>query len=349
MALMEHDDCKMFALSETGDFGRAVADCLGIDLTEHEERDFEDGEFKIRPLSSVRDSNVSVIQSLHGDEQYSPADKLCRLMLLLGAVRDAAAGQVTAVIPYLCYARKDRKTKSRDPIATRYIAAALESVGIDRIVTLDVHNLAAYQNAFRCHSEHLEARMHFVSYFASKLRDEQVTVVSPDAGGVKRAEQFRESLQAALGRSVAGAFMEKQRSAGIVSGESFVGDVDGRVAIVLDDLISTGTTLTRTAHACRRHGAIAVHTIATHGLFVGDAPHILDDDAIDSVVITNSIPPFRMRGSKAARKLVVLDVAGLVAEAIHRIHAGGSIVDLLEQPVESVDVIPATQQPTLSG
>jgi ribose-phosphate pyrophosphokinase len=174
--------------------------------------------------------------------------------------------------------------------------------------------------------------MLFVAHFAQQAGASPLTVVSPDAGGVKRAERFRQSLEQALQQSVTNAFMEKQRSGGVVSGEAFVGDVQGRTAIIVDDLISTGTTLARTARACRDRGAVAVHTAATHGLFVGDANTILADESLDSVVITNTVPPLRLTNSVVRDKLVVLDAAPLVSEAIRRIHTGGSIVELLEAP-----------------
>ena len=228
-----------------------------VELDAHEEREFEDGEHKARPLVSVRDRDVYVLQSLHSDAQQSVNDKLVRLLLFLGALKDASAARVTAVVPYLAYARKDRKSKPRDPVSTRYVAQLFEAVGVDCIVTLDVHNLAAFQNAFRCRCENLEANPLFVAHFAGRLADADVVVVAPDAGGIKRAEDFRRRLAAALGRPVPMAFAEKHRSSGIVSGEALVGDVSGRVAIIVDDLISGGTTAARAAQACRARGAQA--------------------------------------------------------------------------------------------
>jgi N-terminal domain of ribose phosphate pyrophosphokinase len=199
---MNREDLSIFALGASRDFGERVSACLGIPLSALEEREFEDGEHKARPLVSVRGKDVFVIQSLYGDSRQSVNDKLCRLLFFLGALRDASAASVTAVAPYLCYARKDRKSKSRDPVTTRYVAALLEAVGADRVVTMDVHNLAAFQNAFRIHTDHLEAKNLFVEYFVPLVRpliqQAEVVVVSPDAGGVKRAEDFRQ----ALGRSL---------------------------------------------------------------------------------------------------------------------------------------------------
>lgn len=191
---MNHAAPVVFALQASRDFGEKVCAVAGVSLSAHEEREFEDGEHKTRPLVNVRNRDVYVIQSLYGDQQQSVNDKLCRLLFFLGALRDASAGRVTAVVPYLCYARKDRKSKPRDPVTTRYVAALFEAVGTGRVVTLDVHNLAAFQNAFRIRTDHLEARGLFVDHFAPLVQSEEIVVVSPDAGGVKRAEDFRQAL-----------------------------------------------------------------------------------------------------------------------------------------------------------
>lgn len=331
---MQRGELAIFAPEASRDFGEQVGAHLGLGLSKHEEREFEDGEHKIRPLDNVRGRDVFVIQSLYADGRQSVNDKLCRLLFFLGALRDASAEQVTAVVPYLCYARKDRKSKPRDPVTTRYVAALFEAVGVDRLITLDVHNLAAFQNAFRIRSDHLEARKLFVDYFAPLVGQQEVVVVSPDAGGVKRAEEFRQSLSRVLGCQVHSAFLEKYRSAGVVSGAAVIGEVAGRTAIIVDDLISSGTTLARAAEACRARGAGKVYAAATHGLFAAAAGQSLSHPALEKVVVTNSIshlrPPFRLGTELVRTKLVVLDVAGLFAEAIRRIHNNESIVELLE-------------------
>jgi ribose-phosphate pyrophosphokinase len=331
---MNREDLSIFALEASRDFGERVAVCLGIPLSAHEEREFEDGEHKARPLANVRGKDVFVIQSLYGDSRHSVNDKLCRLLFFLGALRDASAASITAVAPYLCYARKDRKSKSRDPVTTRYVAALLEAVGADRVVTMDVHNLAAFQNAFRIRTDHLEAKNLFVEYFVPLVRpliqQAEVVVISPDAGGVKRAEDFRQALGRSLDRPVHSAFLEKYRSAGVVSGEALIGDVASRVAIILDDLISSGGTLARAAENCMARGAKTVYAAASHGVFSGKAGQALSHPALERIAITNSIPPFRLENDPVQCKLAVLDVAPLFAEAIRRIHSGGSIVELLE-------------------
>ena len=325
---MSTDNLRVFTLNSGRDFGERVAESLNIRLAEHEEREFEDGEHKVRPLENVRGKDVFVIASLYGDVDQTVNDKLVRLLFFIGALKDASAMRVTAMIPYLCYARKDRKTKSRDPVTTRYVAGLLEAVGVDRVVTMDVHNLAAYQNAFRCHTDHLEAKPLFIEYFASHVGHELV-VVSPDVGGIKRAEQFREALEHKTGNPVTSAFMEKKRSAGVVSGKAVVGDVEGKVAVIIDDMIVSGGTIARTVRACHERGARGIFAAASHGLFTGDADEILAVPALEQVVVTNSVPPFRLPAGAVREKLEVLDAAPLFAEAIKRIHSGGSIVDLL--------------------
>jgi len=321
-------DPVVFALDATREFGEKVALQLGLPLAAHEERAFEDGEHKARSLVSVRRRDVFVVQSLYGGSDESVNDKLCRLLFFIGALKDASADSVTAIVPYLAYARKDQKSKPRDPVTTRYVARLFEAVGTDRVVTMDVHNLAAFQNAFRCATDHLQANGLFVEHFVPLLRNGEAVVVSPDAGGIKRADRFRQRLATALGRPVAAAFAEKHRSGGVLSGELIVGDVQGRVAIIVDDLIGTGSTIVRTVKACRSLGATSVYAAASHGLFVGDAPQLLADDALTGMVVTDSVPPSRLGAGQARAKLTVLSSARLIAEAIRRIHDGGSLVEL---------------------
>jgi ribose-phosphate pyrophosphokinase len=311
----------IFALDATRELGTAIAGALGVELAPHEERAFEDGEHKARALISVRGRDVYLVQSLHGGPDASPNDKLCRLLFFAGAVRDAGAGRVTAVIPYLAYARKDRRTQTRDPITSRYVAQLIEAVGVDRVVAVDVHNLAAFENAFRRPTVHLEARPLFVSYLLPVLRDRELAVVSPDAGGAKRAALLQEALASALGTEIPLGFLEKRRSAGVVRGQdTVVGGVEGRAVLIVDDLVSTGTTLAGAAAACRARGATAVYGIATHGLFTGDAERVLAGAGFERLVVTNTVPPFRVRPETVEAHLTVLDAAPLLAEAIRRLH-----------------------------
>ena len=315
----------LFALDSSRTFGERIATHLNGSLAPVEERVFEDGEHKSRPLVSVRGRDVFVIQSLHSDHELSADDKLCRLLFFVGAVRDAAAGRVTAVAPYLAYSRKDRKTKARDPVITRYLAQMLEAVGVDSVLTIDVHNLAAYQNAFRCGAEHLEARQLFAAALAPELKSSEVTVVSPDEGGLKRADAYRRSLASTLGRTVGMGFMEKFRHGGTLSGETLFADVRDRDVVLFDDLISTGQTMRRAAQAARSNGARRVFAIATHGLFTAGAEDVLADPALERVLVADTVPPFRLDPALAARKVQVVDTTALFAQAISRLHAGESL------------------------
>lgn len=323
------ESVKVFGVTGSETFAAAAAAYLGLELAAHEERDFEDGEHKARPLVSVLGHHVYVVHSLYGDEQQSPNDKLCRLLFFCGACRDAGAASITAVIPYLCYARKDRKTKARDPVTTRYVVQMTESVGIDRIMTLEVHNLVAFQNAFRCPTEHLDCNR----LFADRMRDlalaDNFAVISPAAGGAKRAAAFRRILAENCKHEVTSAFMEKYRSRGEVTGESLVGNVTGRTAIIVDDLIATGGTMLKAARAALDSGATDVYAIATHGLFVGEANTVFSDPAFKRVLVTNSVPAFRLTESDAMNSLEIIDVAPLFGEAIKRLQTGGSLVELL--------------------
>ena len=316
----------LFALNATAALGSAVAAELSLPLAAHEEREFEDGEHKTRPLEAVRGAHVFVMQSLHGKVNQSVNDKLCRLLFFIGAIKDAGAARVTALVPYLCYARKDRRTKASDPVTTRYIAGMFEAVGTDDVVAVDVHNPAAFENAFRCPTVALTAAPLFVEYVRS-LGDERLCVVSPDPGGTKRADIFHEALQAELGRPVGKALADKRRSEGVVSGDLFVGEVEGTTALVIDDLISTGGTLLRAARAARHAGAKRVVALVTHGLFMPGAETVL----LDPQSIGSSLP-IRIHlslGEAARAKVDVLSVAPLLAECIRRLHAGDTLNDLL--------------------
>jgi ribose-phosphate pyrophosphokinase len=319
-------------LHGSDELGAAIAAALGQPLAAHEEREFEDGEYKARPLETVRGADVFVLHGLHGGPQQSANDKLCRLLFFIGSVKDAGAARVTAIAPYLCYARKDRRTKLNDPVTTRYVASLFEAVGTDALVTIDVHNPAAFENAFRCPTVALTAAPLFVEYvknMAKGLANEKLCVVSPDPGGTKRADLFREALESALGRPIGKGFADKRRSAGVVSGDLFVGEVDGATALVIDDLISTGGTFVRAARAARRAGAKRVFALVTHGLFMPGAEAAIMDVAIDRVVVTDAVPAFRLGDKTARAKLDILPVAPLLAETVRRLRAGEALTDLL--------------------
>jgi len=318
---------RLFALEATAELGAAVGERLGHALAPHEERAFEDGEHKSRPLQPVDGGDVFVLQSLHGGPRESANDKLCRLLFFIGALKDAGAARVTAVTPYLCYARKDRRTKPNDPVTTRYVAALFEAVGADALVTLEAHDPAAFENAFRGRAVTLSAAPLLVDAVAA-LGPGPYAVVSPDPGGAKRAELFREAMEARFGQPVGKGFADKHRSAGVVSGDLFVGDVKGATAVVVDDMVATGGTLARAARAARAAGARRVVAAAAHGLFMAGAAEALADPALDRLIVTDAVPAFRLP-AEARTKLEVLPAAPLLAEAIRRLHEHRPLSDLL--------------------
>jgi len=324
-----HFPLRVFALAASKDLGAAIASALREPLAAHEEREFEDGEHKARPLDVVAGADVYIVQSLHAGPQQSANDKLCRLLFFIGALKDAGAARVTAVSPYLCYARKDRRTKPNDPVTTRYVAGMFESVGTDCVVTLEVHNPAAFENAFRCRTVALTATPLFVDYIKKTFAGARLAVISPDAGGMKRAELLREALESALNQPVGKGLAEKHRSAGVVSGDLFSGDVKGATALIVDDLISTGGTLLRTARSARAAGAERVIALVTHGLFMPGSSDVVSDPAIDQIVVTDIVPPFRLDHPAQRTKLVTLSAAPLLAETIRRRHEDRGLSDLM--------------------
>ncbi len=323
------DNVKIFSLNTGKQYAEDVARHLGMHVAAHEERDFEDGEHKIRSLESVRGKEVYIIQALFSDDSMSVNDKLCRLLFLTGSLKDACASKITLIVPYLCYARKDRKTKGWDPVTTKYLAQIIEAVRTDHVIALDVHNLQAFQNSFRCYTDHLEARMLFTDYFASLAANDDIVIMSPDAGGMKRADAFRISLGKRLQKEFPVIFMEKKRSEGIVSGSSLVGDVKNKTVIIIDDLISSGTTLSRAAESCKESGALKVYAAATHGVFSEAANVNFQSSALDRIIITNSIPNVRINEELREKKIVILDTVPLIAECIRRLQTNESITELM--------------------
>jgi ribose-phosphate pyrophosphokinase len=320
---------RLFALTETRGLGAAVAERLSTELSAVEERGFEDGEHKIRPLESVRGYDAFIVQSLEGGPHLTPNDKLVRLLFLAATLRENGARRVTAVIPYLAYARKERQTKPRDPVTTRYVAQLLESVGVDMIVALETHNIAAFQNAFRRPTIHLDTRRLFVERALGLVGGGPVVVASPDPGGVKRAQLFREMLERRLKRPVGHALLDKRRTAGVVSGDILAGDVKEATVLVIDDLVASGSTLARSASRCLEEGAWVVYGFAAHGLFVGEADETLRESRLAKLFATDSVPPHRLSKKTLENHIEIVSAAPLLAGAIRILHEGGSITELL--------------------
>lgn len=332
----------LYALDSAQPLFEEVARCLQQSIAQHEERVFEDGECKLRPLTDPGGHDVYVMQSLHGEPGLSAHDRLWRLWTFAATLRDHGAARVTAVIPYLAYARKDRRTKPFDPLSLRHVAQLFEAAGVQRLIALEVHDAAAFENAFRCPIVHVRASCVFDALFndlsgsVGSLAVEQPqvapvqtdfamapgaacwVVASPDPGGVKRAQLWRESLQTRLGHELGFAMLDKRRSAGVVSTDDLVaGDVKGAKVLLYDDLISSGGTMRRAAQALRTHGADRVVAVAAHGLFAQHAQDLLAEPALDAVVVSDSVPSMRhCAAAQGAGRLRVMSAARPLARAI---------------------------------
>lgn len=313
----------IYALDPRCTLAPALAADLDEPLAPHEDRRFDDGEHKMRPLTDPRGDDAYVVCSLHGGPDESPHDKLCRLLMFIATLREHGAARVTAVVPYLAYARKDRQTKPFDPVTLRYVAQLFEALGTDQLIVLEAHNVAALQNAFRCTTQHLEVHRAFDALVDDLTDAAPLAVASPDPGGVKRALLWREHLQARLARPVGFAMVDKRRSAGVVSSARLVaGDVQGATVLLFDDLIASGGTMVNAASALLDAGAREVMALAAHGLFVEDAARTLADAPLTRIVVTDSVPPFRLPpGAPVTGKLQVVSVVPLFSRAIRASHA----------------------------
>ncbi|WP_417622600.1 ribose-phosphate diphosphokinase [Parasphingorhabdus sp.] len=307
--------------------GQSISKRLGVPISAHEERDFENGEHKSRSLIEVGNRDAYVIHQLEGDAGQSANDKLVKLLFFIGSLKQAGAARVTAIAPYLPYSRKDRRTKSRDPVNSRYVAALFEAMRTDVLVTLEIHNIAAFENAFPiCRAENLATARLMADHIRPVLGDGPVVVVSPDAGGAKRAELFRSVLEKDMGKPVGNAMLEKHRSADVVSGSLFAGDVKGRTAIIVDDMIGSGGTVMRAVQACRKHGAGKIYAVATHGLFTEGAATLFGEAGPDRIIVTDSV---QAASGVQSDRLQIISVAGLLADAIDCLHNGNALYDLL--------------------
>lgn len=312
---------KLFALNASSALGSRIAARLGRDLDPHEEREFSYGEHKARPLVDVQGEDVYVVASLHGDRDYSVNDRICRLLFFVGALKDAGAGRVTAVSPYLAYSRKDCRTKSRDPITTRYLATALQSVGTDRMVTMDIHNLAAFENSFRCPTVNLDTTGLFADYFYRSAGDGIDSIVSPDLGAIKATRRFADEYARLSGRNLKFAVMDKRRSEGKVSGSGLIGTV-GKHVLIVDDMIGSGTTLCRAIDACLAAGVTHASVGATHGLFQEGAPALFAQSGIETVAVSDSVAIENLGLPDAALARVhTVGAADLIAGCLRELHA----------------------------
>ncbi|RLD94037.1 MAG: phosphoribosylpyrophosphate synthetase [Aquificota bacterium] len=303
---------KVFSGNANIPLAQEVCDVLGIPMGKAKVTRFSDGEVNVQILESVRGSDVFLIQPT-----CPPVDEnLMELLVMLDALRRASAGRVTAVIPYYGYARQDRKVQPRVPITAKLVADLLTAAGADRVLTVDLH-AGQIQGFFNIPVDNLLAMPIFLQYMEDKGVDNLV-VVSPDAGGVERARAFAKKLHLPL------AIIDKRRVADNVAEVMHViGDVEGKRAFILDDMIDTGGTLVKSVEALMEQGAVECIAAATHPVFSGPARDRIESSALQEVVVTNTIP---LKGGFT--KVKVLSVAPLMAEAIKRIHLGESVSSL---------------------
>ena len=285
---------------------------------------FKNEETRIEIGENVRGSEVFVVQSVckSADGKIGVNDALMELMLMIDALRRASAARITAVIPYYGYAKQDKKTKGREPISAKVVANLLKVVGAKRLVTMDLH-AAQIQGFFDMPVDNLMAMPVLCNYLKKEgLCKDRIVVVSPDAGGVHRAELFAKRLGSSL------AIVFKRRPEPDVSEVTdIVGDVKGKIAVVVDDMISTGGTLAKAAEAIKARGATQVFTVATHGIYAGDAVKVLEESAIEKIIITNTIP---LTEIDAHPKFVQLSIAQTFADAIIRITTNRSVSALFD-------------------
>jgi len=324
---------RLFGLNATKEFAKGVAEYLDVEVSRHVEEYFADHEVYLRSEVNVRDCDVYVIQSLYQDGDESVADKFAKLLFFIGSLRDASARRITAVIPYLAYARQDRKTESRAPITTKYVAKLTEAAGADRLLTMDVHNLSAFQNAFRIQTDNLEAKNLICEYVVRQLKEsgvplDSLVILSPDSGGMTRAKRFRNKLAKSLGVDVGLAYLDKTHEGKLIQGQEIIGNVKDKNIVIVDDMISSGSTLLECNKAVRANGGTLWAACATHGLFVGKVNENLS--SIDAIVVTDTIKPCRLNEA-IMKKLHIIPTTRMFGQAIRRTHEeGGSISDLLK-------------------
>jgi len=289
---------------------------LGVPLGVAKVKTFSDGEVMVEIGENVRGRDIYVVQST-----CSPTNNnLMELLIMMDALKRASAATITAVIPYYGYARQDRKVAPRTPITSKLVADLITTAGADRVVTVDLH-AGQIQGFFNIPVDNLYAAPVILEHLKNHFPHDEVVMVSPDAGGTERARAFAKRLGCTL------AVIDKRRTGpNVAEVMHLIGDVKGKAAIILDDMVDTAGTLTQAAKALKEHGARSIHACATHGVLSGPAIDRINDSPIEEVLITDTIP----LGEKAEKtsKVRVLSVADLLAEAIRRIHEDESVSSL---------------------
>ena len=276
---------------------------------------FSDGEIQIEIGENVRGKDVFILQSTCAPVN----DHLVELLLMLDAFKRSSAKRITAVIPYYGYGRQDKKVAPRVPISAKLTADLITVAGADRVITMDLH-AGQIQGFFNIPVDNLFAAPVLLEYI-KRIFENNTVVVSPDAGGVERARAFAKRLHAHL------AIIDKRRSApNKAEAMHVVGDVDGKIAIILDDMVDTAGTLTQAADALQKNGAVEVHACCAHAVLSGPAVDRIENSAIKTLVVTDTVP--LNENARGCDKIRVLTVAELLAEAIHRSHTGRSVSSL---------------------
>ncbi len=312
---MEDEKFKIFSGSANPALTDAICRYLGVRRGCAEHGRFSDGETRFQILENVRGADVFVVQPCSHPVDFH----LMELLLMIDAFKRASAWRVTAVIPYYAYARQDRKDRPRVPISAKLVADLLETAGANRALTLDLH-APQIQGYFNVPVDHLFASPVLVEYFQNKALG-SLTVVSPDAGGVERARYFAKKIDAPL------AIVDKRRiDVNVSEVMHLIGEVDGRPALVIDDIIDTAGTLVKTAEALLENGATRVFAGCTHAILSGPAVERLETSPIEEVVVTDSVP--LNEEARKLDKIKVLSVAELLARGIRNIHEETSISEL---------------------
>lgn len=307
-------ELKIFCGNSNRDLAQEIADYLGISIGEAKVKTFQDGEISIAIDESVRGADVFVVQPTCKPTN----DSIMELLILMDALRRASAYRITAVVPYYGYARQERKVRAREPITAKLVANILTTAGADRVVAMDLH-APAIQGFFDIPVDHLPGVPILAQYFLEKkLKD--ICVVSPDIGGVSRARNFAERIGASL------AIVDKRRPEPNVSEIMHViGELEGKTAVLIDDIIDTAGTITQAASVLIEKGATEVYACCTHPVLSGPAVERLENSVIKEVVVTNTIP---ISEDITKGKIKVLSVAPLLGEAIVRIHEDLSVSKL---------------------
>ncbi len=306
---------KMFAGNSNVDLAKEICLDLGIPLSRANVRTFSDGEVFVEIEENVRGTDVFVLQST-----CPPVNQnIMELLIMIDALKRASSRRITAVIPYYGYGRQDRKVAPRVPISAKLVADIITAAGANRVLSMDLH-AGQIQGFFNIPFDHLFAAPVLLDYIRRNYQDDLV-IVSPDAGGVERARAFAKRLQVTL------AIIDKRRE-GINEAKAMnvIGDIRGKNALILDDMIDTAGTLTQAVEALREHGAKEVFAACTHPVLSGPAVERIEQSDLREVVVTNTIP-LRDK-AKTCSKIRVLSVAGLLAEAIKRIHEEKSVSSL---------------------